>query len=40
MIYHAVLKTHELEGVFPDNPFGVEEGTEFPDVQAVCGRTR
>lgn len=39
MIYHAVLMSNEIEGVFPDDPYEVEEGTVFPDVEAVCGRT-
>lgn len=39
MIYHAVLMTDELAGVFPGDPFDVDENADYPDVEAVCGVT-
>ena len=39
MIYHAVLMSDEIEGVFPANPFDVEPEWKFPEVKDVCGRS-
>ena len=38
MIYHAVLMTDELEGVFPGDPYVVPENAEWTEVEAVCHR--
>lgn len=39
MIYHAVLMSGEIAGVFPGDPYDVPENAEWPDVTAVCGVT-
>lgn len=38
MIYHAVLMTQELVGIFPGDPDDVPENAVWPEVEAVCHR--